>query len=150
MGASDSSTGIMALYRACPTDAAVVCFDEFGPISLQPYPGHCNAQRKRRWWRRATYVRGGGVRYFFGAYDVHRDVLFGGYRLAKTTSEAEELVRRSPRESVDGTSSNCQNWLPCTERELVASTIHRLRDGYALQNQLIYFTRRSERVVFRD
>jgi hypothetical protein len=65
----------------------VVCFDEFGPISLQPYPGHCYAQRKRPWRRRATYVRRGGVGYFFGAYDVHADVLFGGYRLAKSTTE---------------------------------------------------------------
>ena len=34
----------MALYRTCPSDGVVVCFDEFGPISLQPYPGHCYAQ----------------------------------------------------------------------------------------------------------
>jgi len=32
-------------------------------------------------------VRRGGVGYFFGAYDLHADVLFGGYRLAKTTNE---------------------------------------------------------------
>jgi hypothetical protein len=83
----DKATRIMALYRTCPSDGVVVCFDEFGPISLQPYPGHCYAQRKRPWRRRATYVRRGGVGYFLGAYDVHGDVLFGGYRLAKTTSE---------------------------------------------------------------
>ena len=81
------ATRIMALYRACPADSVVVCFDEFGPISLQPYPGHCYAQRKRPWRRRATYVRRGGIGYFLGAYDVHADVLFGGYRLAKTTGE---------------------------------------------------------------
>src|SRR5436190_3175983 len=83
----EKATRIMALYRTCPTDGVVVCFDEFGPISLQPYPGHCYAQRKRPWRRRATYVRRGGVGYFFGGYDVHGDVLFGGYRLAKTTHE---------------------------------------------------------------
>jgi transposase len=81
------ATRIMALYRSCPIDSVVVCFDEFGPISLQPYPGHCYAQRKRPWRQRATYVRRGGVGYFFGAYDVHADVLFGGYRLAKTSTE---------------------------------------------------------------
>ena len=32
-------------------------------------------------------MRRGGVGYFFGAYDVHGDVLFGGYRLTKTTHE---------------------------------------------------------------
>jgi hypothetical protein len=70
----------MALYRTCPSDGVVVCFDEFGPISLQPYPGHCYAQRKRPWRRRAMDVRRGGIGYFFGAYDVHADVLFAGYR----------------------------------------------------------------------
>ena len=78
----------------------VVSFDEFGPISLQPYPGHCYAQRKRPWRQRATYVRRGGVGYFFGAYDVHADVLFGGYRLAKTTNEVlafyKQIRRRYP------------------------------------------------------
>jgi transposase len=94
------ATRIMALYRTCPADGAVVCFDEFGPISLQPYPGHCYAQRKRPWRRRATYTRRGGVGYFFGAYDVHADVLFGGYRLAKTAPEVlafyQGIRRRYP------------------------------------------------------
>ena len=38
-----------------------------------------DAQRKRPWRRRATYVRKGGVGYFFSAYDFHADVLVGGY-----------------------------------------------------------------------
>jgi transposase len=91
---------VMALYRQCPPGGVVVCFDEFGPISLQPYPGHCYAQRKRPWRRRATYTRRGGVGYFFGAYDVHADVLFGGYRLAKTAAEVlafyKSVRRRYP------------------------------------------------------
>src|SRR4030088_1034171 len=90
----------MALYRACPSDGVVVCFDEFGPISLQPYPGYCYARRKRPWRQRATYVRRGGIGYFFGGYDVHSDVLFGGYRLAKTTHEVlafyKSIRRRYP------------------------------------------------------
>ena len=89
----EKAARVMALYRACPADGVVVCFDEFGPISLQPYPGHCYAKRKRPWRRRATYVRRGGIGYFFGAYDVHADVLFGGYRLAKTTTEVLALYR---------------------------------------------------------
>jgi transposase len=91
---------VMALYRTCPADGVVVCFDEFGPISLQPYPGHCYAQRKRPWRRRATYTRRGGVGYFFGAYDVHADVLFGGYRLVKAAGEVlafyKSIRRRYP------------------------------------------------------
>jgi len=39
----EKATRILALYRTCPTDGVVVSFDEFGPISLQPYPGHCYA-----------------------------------------------------------------------------------------------------------
>jgi hypothetical protein len=34
----EKATRIVALYRTCPSDGVVVCFDEFGPISLQPYP----------------------------------------------------------------------------------------------------------------
>jgi len=51
----EKATRIMALYRTCPTDGVVVSFDEFGPISLQPYPGHCYAQRKRPWRQRASW-----------------------------------------------------------------------------------------------
>jgi hypothetical protein len=45
-------------------------------------------------------VRKGGVGYFFGGYDVHADVLLGGYRLAKTTHEVlafyKSIRRRYP------------------------------------------------------
>jgi hypothetical protein len=37
------ATRVMALYRTSPANGVVVCFDEFGSISLQPYPGHCYA-----------------------------------------------------------------------------------------------------------
>ena len=95
------ATRIMALYRSCPTDGVVVCFDEFGPISLQPYPGHCYVRRKRPWRQRATYTRRGGVGYFFGAYDVHADLLFGGYRLAKTTTEVLAFYQSIRRRYAD-------------------------------------------------
>ena len=48
------ATRVLAVYRQCPPNGVVVCFDEFGPISLQPYPGHCYAKRKRPWRQRAT------------------------------------------------------------------------------------------------
>ena len=45
-------------------------------------------------------MRRSGVGYFFGAYDVHADVLFGGYRLAKSTTEVlafyKSIRRRYP------------------------------------------------------
>lgn len=72
----------MALYGTCPADGVVVCFDEFGPISLQPYPGHRYATTNE-----PPTCGEAGMGYFFGAYEVHADVLFGGYRLAKTTNE---------------------------------------------------------------
>ena len=97
----DKAGRVMALYRACPVNGVVVCFDEFGPVSLQPYPGHCYAQRKRPWRRRATYTRRGGVGYFFGAYDVHADVLFGGYRLAKSAGEVLAFYRSIRRRYAD-------------------------------------------------
>lgn len=93
----EKAARVLELYRACPADGVVVCFDEFGPISLKPYPGHCYAQRKRPWRQRATYTRKGGVGYFFGAYDVHADVLFGGYRLAKTTGEVLTFYKQIRR-----------------------------------------------------
>jgi hypothetical protein len=42
----EKATRVLARYRTCPADLVVVWFNEFGPISLQPYPGHCYAQRK--------------------------------------------------------------------------------------------------------
>jgi len=33
------------------------------------------------------------VSYFFGAYDLHADVLFGSYRLAKTAPEVLACYR---------------------------------------------------------
>ena len=84
---------VLALYRRCPPAGVVVCFDEFGPVSLRPYPGHCYAQRKRPPRQRATYSRRGGVGYFFGAYDVHADTLFGGYRRAKDAAQVLAFYR---------------------------------------------------------
>lgn len=60
----------------------VICVDEFGPLNLQPHPGRQWAQRggggaRPRRRRRATYTRPHGVRHMFGAYDLHRDRLYG-------------------------------------------------------------------------
>ena len=64
----------------------VICFDEFGPLNLQPRPGHQCAPvasgagdpaspRRRR--RRATYKRPHGVRHLLAAYDLSTDKLYG-------------------------------------------------------------------------
>jgi hypothetical protein len=78
----------------------VSCFDEFGPISLQPYPGHGYARRKRPRRQRATYTRRQGVGSLLAGYDVEADLLFGSYHLAKTSGEVlafyQAIRRRYP------------------------------------------------------
>ena len=78
---------VLALYRAKPNDGPVVCFDEMGPIQLIPHHGAGWAPRTRPERLRATYNRRGGVRYFFGAYDVHADRLFGRLRPHKSARD---------------------------------------------------------------
>lgn len=64
----------------------IVCVDEFGPLNLQPHPGHQwaptavgkgDVDQPRRRRRRATYNRPHGVRHMMGAYDLNRDRLYG-------------------------------------------------------------------------
>jgi transposase len=63
-----------------------MCFDEFGPLNLQPHPGkqwaavggnHADPDRPPRRRRRATYKRPHGVRHLLAAYDLGRDKLYG-------------------------------------------------------------------------
>ena len=78
---------VLGLYRHCPEDGVVVCFDEMGPIQLIPHHGSGWAQLKRPERLRATYSKHGGVRYLFGAYDVHADRLHGRLRAHKNAGE---------------------------------------------------------------
>lgn len=78
---------VLGLYRHCPEDGVVVCFDEMGPIQLIPHHGSGWAQLKRPERLRATYSKRGGVRYLFGAYDVHADRLHGRLRAHKNAGE---------------------------------------------------------------
>lgn len=78
---------VLALYRAKPEDGVVVCFDEMGPIGLIPHHGSGWAQCKRPERLRATYNKKNGVRYLFGAYDVHADRLHGRLREHKNSGE---------------------------------------------------------------
>lgn len=64
----------------------VMCFDEFGPLNLQPHPGHQWAPvaagtgsqtQPRRRRRRATYKRPHGVRHLMAGYDLSTDRLYG-------------------------------------------------------------------------
>lgn len=74
----------------------VICMDEFGPLNLQPHPGHQWAPaavgrgdqahpRRRR--RRATYKRPHGVRHLLAGYDLSTDRLYGHIKTRKTRVE---------------------------------------------------------------
>ena len=78
---------ILALYREPPPDGPVVSFDEMGPIQLIPHQGAGWAPIGRPERLRASYRRPHGVRYLFGALDVHRDRLFGRLRDHKSASD---------------------------------------------------------------
>ena len=71
---------MLELYGAAPIDGPVISFDQVGPISLKPIQGAGWASRKRPERLRATYNRKHGIRYIFGALDVHRDRLYARMR----------------------------------------------------------------------
>lgn len=85
---------VLALYRAKPEDGVVVCFDEMGPIQLIPHHGSGWAACKRPERLRATYSKKNGVRYLFGAYDVHADRLHGRLRTHKNAGEVLGFYRQ--------------------------------------------------------
>jgi transposase len=85
---------VLGLYRAKPADGVVVCFDEMGPIQLIPHHGSGWAPAKRPERLRATYSKGNGVRYLFGAYDVHADRLHGRLRAHKNAVEVLGFYRQ--------------------------------------------------------
>lgn len=80
-----------------PGDPVVVfCFDEFGPLNLQPHPGKhwagvggkaADADRPPRRRRRATYTRPRGVRHLLAAYDLSADKLYGHIKVRKGRTE---------------------------------------------------------------
>jgi transposase len=85
---------VLSLYRAKPEDGVVVCFDEMGPIQLIPHHGSGWAPVKRPERLRATYSKKNGVRYLFGAYDVHQDRLHGRLRTHKNAVEVLAFYRQ--------------------------------------------------------
>ena len=99
---AEKAERVLGLYRAKPEDGVVVCFDEMGPIGLIPHHGSGWAPAKRCERLRATYSKKGGVRYLFGAYDVHSDRLHGRLRTHKNAGEvlgffAQIRMRYDPR-----------------------------------------------------
>src|SRR5690606_34159479 len=56
---------IEQLYNDPPQDGRVICVDEFGPLSIQPYPGKGWFPQKKPDRLPATYTRKHGVRHLF-------------------------------------------------------------------------------------
>jgi transposase len=99
---AEKAERVLGLYRAKPNDGVVVCFDEMGPIGLIPHHGCGWAPQKLPERLRATFNKKGGVRYLFGAYDVHADRLHGRLRTHKNADEvlgffAQIRMRYDPR-----------------------------------------------------
>jgi len=93
---------VLSLYRQPPKDGPVVCFDEMGPVQLIPHHGSGWAPVRRCERLRATYSKKNGVRYLFGAYDVHADRLHGRLRSRKRATDvlgffAQIRMRYDPR-----------------------------------------------------
>jgi transposase len=84
---------VLGLYRQAPKDGPVVCFDEMGPIQLIPHHGAGWAPVGQPERLRATYNRRGGVRYLFGAYDVHADHLMGRLREHKNARDVQGFLQ---------------------------------------------------------
>ncbi len=91
---AEKAARVLSLYRAKPDDGVVVCFDEMGPIQLIPHHGSGWAPNTLPQRLRATYNRRSGVRYLFGAYDVHADRLHGRLRARKNAGEVLAFYRQ--------------------------------------------------------
>ncbi len=81
--------------------AVVICYDEFGPLNLQPHPGRQWAEadtkgarktRPRR-RRRATFTRRHGVRHLLAGYDLNADKLYGHIKAKKGRTEFLAFMR---------------------------------------------------------
>ena len=91
---AEKAQRVLGLYRTRPDDGVVVCFDEMGPIQLIPHHGSGWTAAKRCERLRATYSKPNGVRYLFGAYDVHADRLHGRLRAHKNAGEVLAFYRQ--------------------------------------------------------
>ena len=82
----------------------VICFEEFGPLELRPYPGSTWAPVKRPNRLATTYRRTKGVRHLLEAYDLKGDKIFAHVKKNKTHRETlnffKYLRRRHPGEKL--------------------------------------------------
>ncbi|QQZ62834.1 transposase [Paenibacillus sonchi] len=68
----------------------MICVDEFGPLSLQPYRGKGWFQQRKPSRLRATYTRPHGVKHLLAAFDLKTDKLYGH---ASKTKKHQDILR---------------------------------------------------------
>ena len=90
----EKAARILELCEQPPRDGAVVSFDQMGPVSLRPSPGAGWARKGRPERQRADYNRRAGIRYVFGAYDVHADRLRVRLRPKRAGSDMLSFMRQ--------------------------------------------------------
>ena len=91
---AEKAARILALCDQPPKDGPVVSFDQMGPVSLRPTAGVGWAPRGRPERQRADYNRRAGIRYVFGAYDVHADRLRVRLRPKRAGSDMLAFMRQ--------------------------------------------------------
>jgi len=74
---------IKRLYARRPAGGVRLSVDEFGPLNLLPRHGKHYAESGHVDRLRATYHRRGGVRHFFGVYDLELNTLRGRFENKK-------------------------------------------------------------------
>lgn len=77
-----------------PDGGRVICVDEFGPLNLQPRPGHGWFPRGRPARLRATYTRTNGVRHMIAALDLASGQMFYRFRDHKRWREFLGFLRQ--------------------------------------------------------
>jgi len=82
---------VLELYERVPD--AVVCFDELGPVRPIPTAGWGWAPEALPQRLPANYRKPHGVRFFFGAYDVGKDQLFGRWFSHKGSAPTLSLLK---------------------------------------------------------
>ena len=90
----EKAARILELCERPPADGAVVSFDQMGPVGLRPTAGVGWARKGRPERQRADYNRRAGVRYVFGAYDVHTDRLRVRLRPKRAGSDTLSFMRQ--------------------------------------------------------
>ena len=109
---------ILELCEQPPPDGPVVSFDQMGPVSLRPTPGAGWAPKGRPERQRADYNRRAGIRYVFGAYDVHADRLRVRLRPKRAGSDMLTFMRQirlayPARQTIYWIQDNLSaNWIP--------------------------------------